>query len=63
MTSDDILGLLFLLFYLLALPAGIGAFTHGATGLAVVVVLSIGLPIIALFAPVSRRPAATAPRR
>lgn len=55
MTSEDVFGLLTLLFYLLALPAGIGAFAHGATGLAVVVVLSIALPMLALFAGASAR--------
>jgi len=55
MSSDTAFGLLTLLFYLLALPAGIGAFAQGATWLAVVVVLSIALPMIALVAGTSDR--------
>ena len=50
MTSDDILGVVTVLFYLLAVPLGIGAFTHGAVGLAVLAVLAIPLLAIALFA-------------
>lgn len=50
MTSDDFFGLLILVYYTLALPAGIGAFAHGANGLAVAVVLSIALPMVALLA-------------
>lgn len=55
MTSDDVFDLLVLLFYMLALPAGIGAFAQGATWLGVAVVLSIAIPTIALFAPIPKR--------
>ena len=60
--SEDVFGLLFLLFYLLALPAGIGAFAQGATGLAVAVVLSIAIPMIALLAPMPSRASTPTPR-
>lgn len=46
MTTDDVLGLVTALFYLVAVPVGIGAFTRGAVWLAVLAMLA--LPLLAL---------------
>lgn len=48
MTMKDTRGLVTLLFYLLAVPLGIGAFTHGALWLAVLATLALPLLVATL---------------
>jgi hypothetical protein len=47
--TDTIIGLFCLAYFALAIPASMGVFAQGATGLAVFVVVSAALPLIALF--------------
>ena len=54
--SDDVLALITVMFYLLAIPIGIGAFTRGATGIAVLAVLALIVPTVALSTCKTPRP-------
>lgn len=49
MTTDELFGLVTVLFYLVAVPIGIGAFTRGAVWLAVLAMLAIPLLAATLF--------------
>lgn len=60
--TDDIVGLLCLAYFVLAIPLGMGVFAQGATGLAVFVVVVVGLPLITLFT-VTHAAMASAARR
>ncbi|HEX8731224.1 MAG TPA: hypothetical protein VF725_04095 [Ktedonobacterales bacterium] len=50
MTTDEVLGLVTMLFYLVAVPIGIGAFTRGAVWLAVLAMLALPLLALMVFA-------------
>lgn len=54
--SDDVLTVITVVFYLVAVPVGIGAFTRGATGLAVLAVLALAIPTLARSTCTSLKP-------
>lgn len=49
MTMDELFSLVTVLFYLVAVPIGIGAFTRGAVWLAVLAMLAIPLLVATVF--------------
>lgn len=55
--SEALSGALYLLYFVLAIPAGIGVFVRGAVGPAIAIVVLGAGPIIALLRRVSAPPA------